>query len=255
MFYRGGGLMHKSEAYQTEIEQFPILQRLGCSAFKREISHPLPLRKRILRRKNFHHAVQKAFVKYLYLIDRQTIKKLFNNEEILAMQLGELSSNWTVHHQKSIFWTGKNFNSKFEQQIYQTPLTRTQEKKCKKQEHSEELRLRFQLENFLQNALRKGHLKRTFLELFNGYLILLPKDLHRKLEDDYLQPQQQQAKEDEEKDPSNTFKYEISYPVWDQLIYHGQHFTQKKDPRIAGKHKRKTIKENEHKKGYSRADD
>ncbi|MBE6449825.1 MAG: hypothetical protein E7013_03940 [Alphaproteobacteria bacterium] len=247
--------MYKNDSYQTQIERHPILQRLGCSAVKTETTHPLPKRKRVLRRKKFHRSIQKVFVKYLYLVDSQSIRKFFNQKEILALQLGELPSNWTVHHQKSIFWGGTNFNPKFEQQIYQTPLTKTQENKCKKQQNAEELKLRFQLENFLQNALKKGHLKRTFLELFKGYLIALPIDIHRKLEDDYLKPQEAQATQDEETNPSNTFKYEISYPIWNQLIYHGQDFSKKKPPQTIGKHKIKDTQEKNKKKGHSKADD
>ena len=247
--------MYKRESNQTGIEKHPILERLGCSAVKTEITHPLPKRKRLLRRQKFHRSIQKVFVKYLYLVDSQSIKKFFNQKEILALQLGELPSEWTVHHQKSIFWGGTNFNPAFEQKIYQTPLTKTQENKCKKQRNSDELKLRFQLENFLQNALKKGHLKRTFLDLFKGYLIVLPIDIHRKLEDDYLKPQQTHAEQDEKNDPSNTFKYEISYPTWHQLIYHGQDFIKKKSPKTIAKHKRKDTQTTNENKGHSKADD
>lgn len=180
-----------------------------------------------LVKEDFYHAVRPVFLKFLPIVDKESVERTFSREEIFGMQeYGCLPRKWNIHHQKSVAWGGCNFNPIYAAEIKNIPLTKEQEKECERNvEHFNSYILRFQLTNFLENAQRKGKLTKAFYNLFNGVLIVLPRELHKRLEREFMDVQKV-IPPTAEKDPNDTLppRVQILYPIWDQFIYLGDSF-------------------------------
>ncbi|MBP5534183.1 MAG: hypothetical protein J6Y03_01590 [Alphaproteobacteria bacterium] len=135
-------------------------------------------------------------------------------------------NEWNIHHQKPLLWGGSNLNPKFLLEAMKLSLTPEQEEECKANiKYPDFLMMRFKLTNYIEREAKKGHLEKAFCDLFKGVLILLPKDLHDELEENYIKPQEKSLPSVEERDPNSEVpQVLISYPTWDQFIYQGKNF-------------------------------
>ena len=87
-------------------------------------------------------------------------------------------------------------------------------------------KLLFQLDAFLQRAIRRKKLQKAYRGLFKNFLILLPQETHEELESSYLKVQRDIgfAIKTENKDtPELALKLPLSFPMWDQYILGGTH--------------------------------
>ena len=202
---------------------------------------------RIELRNEFVHCVRPMFLKYLLHVDKKTMDKYFSKEDKDKILAGFVPKDWSVHHQKPLSWGGWNFNPEMIDKIHATPLTKEQENECLNCSYEKDLRFRYQIDNFLSLAQRRGRLEKTFTKLFRNHLILLPNHIHTQLEDGYLMPQVDYISDLKGQCPSDLQNKAVLAPlhhlIWDQFVYQGQHFSSSPKSKI------KKVKEDYKKKG------
>lgn len=183
---------------------------------------------RIELRKEFVHCIRPMFLKYLLQVDKKTMDKHFNDEDKARILAGFVPKGWSVHHQKPLSWGGRSFNPDMEKKIRAVPLNEEQEIECLNCPYEKDLRFRYQIDNFLCKAQKKGNLERVFIKLFKNYLILLPHAFHSKLEDNFLMPQTEYITKLKSQQPDDTEKVILAplhHLVWDKFVYQGDNFT------------------------------
>lgn len=220
------------------IEQISQKHSLGDFNLKTETVFPADPKRVKQKRHNFNDGIRSVSLKYLRNVDSESFFMLFGEKQRNMIEMGFSPTGWTVHHQKSLFWGGHNFNPALKGAVYQTKLTKPQLKKIKQGPRC--FKEAFLLDNFLKEAQKKNCLKKTFLELFQGYLILLPADAHQSLEKNFLQPQIDPVQQERDKGSFSHLKtYEIAYPAWKQIILWGQTFERTTQPKTVSKGKNK----------------
>ena len=221
--------MEEKSDIQISIEQLSQEHKLGLFQLK-NVNRPPQRAERVEDlRQDFSLGIRAAFLRYLPQVDPQAFFRLFNQEQRNLIEMGFQPTGWNIHHQQPLQWGGRNFNPAFAAEISQIKLTKEQEKKCQKDKGTYHARKQaLQLSIYLKKAQENNHLKKTFLDLFNGYLILLPEETHNALENQYLQPQAIPMQRDEAKKRENGTNevntYSIFYPVWKQVILGGRTF-------------------------------
>ena len=224
---------------------------LKARRIQHEDSHPRAKETIRSMRREFYYAVRHVFLEYLPLVDKENMEKIFSQSQLDVMRKYKSTpEKWNVHHQKSISWGGRNFNPELLEDIKKYPLTEEQKKSFDKElaiilediknftfpeevinedkdflECSNILTLRFQMYNYLKDAQAQNKLEKTFCKLFKGFLILLPKEKHDKLESFIKLQKSALAPVTEgraffDKPPC----VRIHYPVWDQIVYGGTTF-------------------------------
>ena len=229
--------MEKIKPEVFSIEEISKTHNLGVFELRREFEHIQKVERLEAIRTHFN-PIRSVFLKFLPYVDTEAFYRLFSQNQRNMIEMGNSPTGWSIHHQKPLHWCGKNFNPAFQSLIFQMKLTPFQEKKCKKFKNQKAARQAFQLENYLKEAQKNNRLKQTFLDLFKGYLILLPEKTHQALEQNFLQPQTTKIQSDK-----TDMLYQIAYPVWKQVILGGRSFERKKSPRTFTTHKSKTVRQ------------
>ncbi|MBE6449826.1 MAG: hypothetical protein E7013_03945 [Alphaproteobacteria bacterium] len=199
---------------------------LNANEVRIDMDYPRPKEKIAELRQEFHHGIRPIFLKYLPLADPKAVSEKFSQEEQKLLLSGKVPPGWSVHHQKSLSWGGQSFNVDLLEEIERIPLTPEQIQICERALNTEKTRRHFQIENFLQNAIRKKTFPKAFRALFKNYLILLPQEIHEKLEKEYLKVQRDigfSIKTENKDTPELALKLPLSFPLWDQYILGGSH--------------------------------
>lgn len=208
---------------------FKFTLSVGAKKIEEEFLRKRKADNRKKARDEFYYAIRPVFLKFLPVVDEETVRRFFSEKEIFGMQNYSTlpkRNEWNIHHQKPLLWGGSNLNPKFLLEAMKLSLTPEQEEECKANiKYPDFLMMRFKLTNYIEREAKKGHLEKAFCDLFKGVLILLPKDLHDELEENYIKPQEKSLPSVEERDPNSEVpQVLISYPTWDQFIYQGKNF-------------------------------
>lgn len=203
---------------------------LSVGAARMRTSFELPRKYQTLRniRKQFLSAVRPIFLKYLPFVDPDSVNAQFNGHEISSLKQGHTPSGWNIHHQKPLNWGGRNFNREMEDKIGKVKLTPAQEKIVSYDSLPALKRLYFQLDNHLSEAQKNNRLENEFTNLFLNFLILLPIDVHEKLERDFIAIQHEQnisAKLEQTNSLEEKVALPLFYPVWSNFMLNGKHFS------------------------------
>ena len=160
------------------------------------------------RRNEFGLAIRHLFLRFLIKVESQAMRRLFTESELNDIAHGSID-NFNIHHIRGINIGGRNFNTDLLPEINKIYLSKDEVSGLSHRDW-EPVVLGRRMEHYLRNQERRGHLKTAFQNLFAGYLVFLPRELHQKIEDEIITPAIEDAQEN--------YKPQILLPYTTQLL-------------------------------------
>ncbi len=218
------GVSKESDADAQRRELLSVLRStqltLNSIPFERTEIHTF-----IRLRREYDFSVRPLFLKYLYKVEPTFISKTFSKEDQYKIQRGFLPSGWTIHHQRPLSCGGLSIAQEYDKRIRKIRIN-----PADLEAYPEDKRAYYayarQLYRFLRSAEKKGHLRRTFYKMFQCYMILLPRQVHKNLEDAFLTPQKLALSASNEENPT------FYFPCSPLLIYGNTGYKEVKNPKL-----------------------
>ena len=158
----------------------------------------------------FDHAIRPCFLKYLPKAFPELCHQLFKEEDLSRMENGINPQSWNIHHQKPLLLGGRHMNGSFYDIIESRPLPEGMNLRSE-----EAFAMKF--DSYLAQKESEGTLAQTMNDIFSGYIVLLPYDFHKALEEDIIKYQTHKIPKE-----LNGITFELHVPYWLGLANNGK---------------------------------